>query len=82
MCGSATLAIEVSSTSINAASATVMAISHGLTLGFHAVGRRSGWDSPCALAGAGDAVCNSGNSLLLFSLFWLAGETALWRTKG
>jgi hypothetical protein len=29
------LAIEVSSTSINAASATVIAISHGFTLGFH-----------------------------------------------
>ena len=35
MWGRATLAIEVSSTSMNAASATVMAISHGLTRGFH-----------------------------------------------
>ena len=34
MCGSATLAMEVSSTSMNAASATVMAISQGLTRGF------------------------------------------------
>ena len=30
MCGSATLAIEVSSTSMNVASVTVIAITHGL----------------------------------------------------
>jgi hypothetical protein len=34
MCGSATLAMEVSSTSMKAASATVAAMIHGLTLGF------------------------------------------------
>jgi hypothetical protein len=38
MWGRATLAMEVSSTSMNAASATVMAISQGLTLGFQATG--------------------------------------------
>ena len=36
MCGSATLAMEVSSTSMNVAIVTVSAISHGLCLGFHA----------------------------------------------
>jgi len=41
MWGSATLAMEVSSTSMKAARATVMAISQGLTRGFHA---------PCRLA--------------------------------
>ena len=35
MWGRATLAMEVSSTSMKAASATVMAMSQGLTLGFH-----------------------------------------------
>jgi hypothetical protein len=35
MCGSATLAIEVSRTSIKAARATVAAISQGLAFGFH-----------------------------------------------
>src|ERR1700733_2345821 len=35
MCGSATLAMEVSRTSINAANATVAAISHGFAFGFH-----------------------------------------------
>ncbi len=35
MWGRATLAMEVSSTSIKAARATVMAISQGLTRGFH-----------------------------------------------
>src|SRR5690242_14115706 len=35
MCCRATLAIEVSSTSMNAASATVAAISQGLVRGFH-----------------------------------------------
>ena len=34
MCGSDTLAMEVSSTSMNVASVTVRAISHGLNLGF------------------------------------------------
>jgi hypothetical protein len=64
MCGKATLAIEVSSTSINAASATVMAISHGLTLGFQAV-VSIGLGLAMCLAGAGDVGCNSGNSVLL-----------------
>src|ERR1700761_2047710 len=36
MCGRATLAMEVSSPSIKAASATVAAINQGLVLGFHA----------------------------------------------
>src|ERR1700744_2396385 len=35
MCGSATLAIEVSSTSMKVASVTVIAMAHGLWLGFH-----------------------------------------------
>jgi hypothetical protein len=34
MCGKDTLAMEVSSTSMNVASVTVRAISHGLYLGF------------------------------------------------
>jgi hypothetical protein len=34
MCGKDTLAMEVSSTSMNVASVTVMAISQGLNLGF------------------------------------------------
>ena len=46
MWGKATLAMVVSSTSMNAASATVAAISHGFTRGFHAactaVARRAG----------------------------------------
>ena len=37
MYGSATFAIEVSSTSIKAAIATVAAITHGFVFGFHAV---------------------------------------------
>jgi hypothetical protein len=37
MCGSATFAIEVSKTSMNAAKATVAAISHGFDFGFHCV---------------------------------------------
>ncbi len=41
MCGRATLAMEVSSTSMNAASATVMAISQGLTRGFHRAAYRA-----------------------------------------
>jgi hypothetical protein len=44
MCGRATLAMEVSSTSMKAAIATVAAMIHGLTLGFHA---RSG--AACSL---------------------------------
>ena len=35
MCGRATLAMEVSRTSMKAARATVAAMSQGLTLGFH-----------------------------------------------
>jgi hypothetical protein len=35
MCGSDTLAIDVSSTSMNVASVTVSAITHGLCFGFH-----------------------------------------------
>jgi len=35
ICGSATFAIEVSSTSMKVASVTVSAINHGLWLGFH-----------------------------------------------
>ena len=43
MWGSATLAMEVSSTSIKAARATVMAMNQGLTRGFQfACGKRSG----------------------------------------
>ena len=34
MCGKETLAMEVSSTSMNVANVTVSAISHGLNLGF------------------------------------------------
>ena len=37
MYGSATFAMEVSSTSMNAAIATVAAITHGFVFGFHAV---------------------------------------------
>ena len=65
MCGRATLAIEVSSTSIKAANATVMAMSQGLTRGFHAT-----WADACGLglslepgavtAGAADADSDSG----------------------
>jgi len=42
ICGNATLAIELSSTSINAASATAEAISHGLTFGFHRLSGKAG----------------------------------------
>src|SRR5690242_20387691 len=38
MCGSATLAMLLSSTSMNAASETVTAMIHGLTLGFQTMG--------------------------------------------
>ena len=52
MWGSATLAMVVSSTSMKAASATVMAISQGLTRGFHAACASTkavdGWLSPLA----------------------------------
>jgi hypothetical protein len=37
MCGSATFAIEVSKTSMNAGKATVPAISHGFDYGFYCV---------------------------------------------
>src|SRR6201994_1201372 len=60
MCGRATLAMEVSSTSMNAARATVAAISHGFVRGFHAV---------CAigarLEGEAAGACVSGKNLLL-----------------
>jgi hypothetical protein len=59
--------MEVSSTSMKAARATVMAISHGLTRGFHGVSKAG-----CGLlrvvaapAGNGVAGCNSDKSLLL-----------------
>ncbi len=42
MCGSATLAMEVSSTSMNVASVTAMAMIHGLTAGRHASALSSG----------------------------------------
>src|SRR5215469_10666811 len=78
ICGNATLAIEVSSTSMNAASATVAAISHGLTRGFQAA-LASGFSMVVAGAvtpGAGGSVCTSGkNSLLRLSLlFPVAGN--------
>ncbi len=44
--GSATLAMDVSSTSINAASATVAAISHGLTFGFQLASYPPGIHAP------------------------------------
>src|SRR6185437_1126279 len=63
MCGSATLAMEVSSTSMKAASATVAAISQGLTRGFQsawsislgALGLRTVFAVPFAAARAGSA---------------------------
>src|ERR1039457_5602058 len=70
MCGKATLAMEVSSTSMKAANATVMAMSHGLTRGFQAVvAEGSGFailvgTAPLP-AGVGDAVSNCGKKLLL-----------------
>ncbi len=38
MCGSETFAMELSSTSMNVASVTVMATTHGLARGRHAIG--------------------------------------------
>ena len=52
MYGSATLAMLVSSTSMNAASATTTAISQGLKLGRHTAGGGKGGTSACA-AGSG-----------------------------
>ena len=52
MCGSATLAMLVSSTSMKVASITVMAISQGFTLGISC-------GEVCLTAGAADAVAES-----------------------
>lgn len=49
ICGSATLAMDVSSTSMNAASATVAAMIQGLTLGFHCASAAPGKIVPLAL---------------------------------
>ena len=69
MWGRATLAMEVSSTSMKAASATVMAISQGLTLGFQRTPSwtlgfsiRAGWI--LAPGAAGNAAAFSDKSLL------------------
>ena len=48
--GNATLAMEVSSTSMNAASATVAAISHGFIRGFHAACTAAAEDGPAGVA--------------------------------
>ena len=79
MCGKATLAMDVSSTSMKAARATVMAISQGLTLGFH-VTVAPGFAAPmgaveAAAAGTGSSGCESDKSLLLY-FFSLAGGSA------
>src|SRR5579872_7138575 len=67
MWGRATLAMEVSSTSMNAARATVAAMSHGLTLGFQPANSPTfGFWTVVACAvppGAGGSVCNSGKKL-------------------
>jgi hypothetical protein len=65
MCGSATLAMEVSSTSMNAASATVMAISQGLTRGFHGACAVACGLFTVTLPGAGKAVEAADKSRLL-----------------
>ena len=65
MWGSATLAIEVSSTSMNAASATVMAISQGLTRGFHGACTAACGLFTVTLPGAGNAVEAADKSCLL-----------------
>ena len=75
--GRATLAMEVSRTSMKAASATVAAISHGFTRGFHAVCASAfGFCTVVAEAaarGIGGSVCNSGKNSLLTGLLLLFG---------
>src|SRR5665213_1884944 len=67
MWGSATLAMEMSSTSINAASATVAAISHGLVRGLHCTGELT-VAPPFGDAGITAVLaCCSGKNLLLQS---------------
>src|SRR5260370_33993842 len=75
--------MEVSSTSINAASATVAAISQGLTRGFHIACRSAraatGGGAPpratvAAAAPAGRGACNSDNQSLLEADVGCLGE--------
>src|SRR4051794_29710927 len=83
MCCRATLAMEVSSTSMNAASATVAAISQGLVRGFHMPCTAA--DGPVGRGGAGAPEiatpatgalpagalgCNSANQLLLIQTWY------------
>ena len=87
MCGKATLAIEVSSTSMNAASATVMAISHGFTLGFHFAcdPAESGFSTVTVAAGtdaAGNVVSIADNSLLRGFRAAFCGAGEFWRSFG
>ena len=64
MCGSATFAIEVSSTSMKAAKATVAAISHGFVRGFQRTVVPACWISAAGAVAApeGGERCNSGKN--------------------
>jgi hypothetical protein len=53
--------MEVSRTSINAASATVMAISQGFTLGFHGI--TAPWLGFCTVLAADAAACAAAGSI-------------------
>jgi hypothetical protein len=70
--------MEVSSTSMNAASATVAAISQGFTLGFqgaYSTGLGLSIRLTGAVAPAGGAVCSSGKNFLLeICCYFCCGE--------
>ena len=81
MWGRATLAMEVSRTSMKAARATVMAMSQGLTRGFQGVSRPGCGLARVVLAGAGAAVVAADKSLLLCGFFSLIGRKVLGRAR-
>ena len=86
--------MEVSSTSMKAASATVAAMIQGLTLGFHCVSSAAlGLAivlTGAAAAGTGGSVCNSGKNFLLKALLFFISAMgnqelsvgALWPCEG
>src|SRR5215469_7944674 len=68
ICGSATLAMEVSSTSMNVASVTVMATIHGLTRGRHGLSTECverAWSTCCA-----SGSCALGSSMVEADMRW------------